>query len=45
MTRDIPQEPSSAYAIEGTQFHTLCEVEASKRLLHKEPREYAMERL
>lgn len=45
MCRDIPQEPTSVYAEEGTQFHTLCEVEASKRLLGQEPQEYAMDRL
>jgi len=45
MTRGIPEEPTSVYAEEGTQFHTLCEVEASRRLLDREPREYALERL
>lgn len=45
MTRDIPEGPSSIYAEEGTRFHTLCEVEASRRLLNKEPSEYAVDRL
>jgi hypothetical protein len=45
MTRDIPEEPSSIYAVEGTQFHTLSYVEASRRLLDKEPPEYALEYL
>ena len=45
MCRDVPESPSSKYAVEGTQFHTLCEIEASRRLLGKEPREYALERL
>lgn len=30
------------YAREGTQFHTLCEVEASRRILGKEPSDYAV---
>jgi hypothetical protein len=42
MTRDIPEEPTSVYAVEGTQFHTLCEVEASRRILDKEPSDYAV---
>ena len=45
MTRDIPEEPRNVYAEEGTQFHTLCEIEASRRLLRSEPQEYAIERL
>lgn len=45
MTRDIPEQPSSIYAVEGTQFHTLCEVEASRRILHQEPGEYAVDYL
>ena len=45
MTRDIPEEPSSIYAVEGTQFHTLCEVEASRRILNKEPSDYAVDYL
>lgn len=45
MTRDIPEGPTSIYAVEGTQFHTLCEVEASRRLLDREPSEYALQRL
>lgn len=44
MTRDIVSE-DSVYAREGTQFHTLCEVEATKRLLEDKPREYSVERL
>lgn len=44
MCRDIVDEPS-VYAQEGTQFHTLCEVEASRRLLGKEPPEYALDYL
>lgn len=44
MSRDIPDEQSdSVYALEGTQFHTLCEVEASRRLLGREPSDYALE--
>lgn len=44
MARDIPDEQSdSVYALEGTQFHTLCYVEASRRLLGMEPDEYALE--
>jgi hypothetical protein len=44
MARDIPDEQSdSVYALEGTQFHTLCEVEASRRILGREPSEYALE--
>lgn len=43
MCRDIRDEPSdSVYALEGTQFHTLCEVEASRRILGKEPSDYAV---
>ena len=42
MTRDIPQQPDSVYAREGTQFHVLCEVEASRRILGKEPSDYAV---
>lgn len=45
MCRDIPEQPTSVYAVEGTQFHTLCEVEASRRILDKEPSEYALGRL
>lgn len=45
MSRDIPEGPSSIYAEEGTRFHTLCEVEASRRLLNREPSEYAVDRL
>lgn len=45
MTRDIPRGEDSVYAREGTQFHTLCEVEVSRRILNKEPGEYSMERL
>lgn len=45
MCRDIPQQSDSIYAMEGTQFHTLCEVEASRRILHKEPADYAVEYL
>lgn len=44
MTRDIVSE-DSVYAREGTQFHTLCEVEATKRFLDEKPREYSVERL
>ena len=44
MTRDVVSE-DSIYAREGTQFHTLCEVEATKRLLEYKPREYSVERL
>lgn len=44
MARDVPDEQSdSVYALEGTQFHTLCEVEASRRILGREPSEYALE--
>lgn len=43
MCRDLPQQPSSVYALEGTQFHTLCEVEASRRILNKEPGEHALD--
>jgi Protein of unknown function (DUF2800) len=42
MTRDIESEVDSVYAREGTQFHTLCEVEASRRILSKEPGDYAV---
>ena len=42
MTRDIEGGPDSVYAREGTQFHTLCEVEASRRILDKEPSDYAI---
>lgn len=44
MSRGVPDEQSdSVYALEGTQFHTLCEVEASRRILGKEPSESALE--
>lgn len=33
MCRDLPPQPSSIYAIEGTRFHTLCEIEASRNFL------------
>jgi hypothetical protein len=33
MTRDIPYQPASIYAIEGTQFHTLCEITARQKFL------------
>jgi len=42
MTRDLPEQPDSVYAREGTQFHTLCEVEASRRILNQEPSAYAV---
>lgn len=45
MCRDIPEQPTNIYALEGTQFHTLCEVEASRRILNREPSEYAMQYL
>ena len=45
MCRDLPESEDSVYAREGTQFHTLCEVEASRRLLGTEPREYALQLL
>lgn len=41
MCRDLPREESSVYALEGTQFHTLCEVEARYRLLGGSQEEYA----
>lgn len=37
MCRDLPDEPSNDYAREGTDFHTLCEIEASHRLLGNGP--------
>ena len=40
MTRDLPQEESSVYAREGTQFHTLCELTARHRLLEGSDAEY-----
>lgn len=45
MCRSLPEEPDSVYAREGTDFHTLCEIEASNRLLNKEPGEYDLDRL
>lgn len=45
MTRDLPEQPDSPYAREGTQFHTLCEVTASHRLLGTEPPNYAVHKL
>jgi alkylated DNA nucleotide flippase Atl1 len=43
MCRDLPTEIESVYAREGTDFHTLCEIEASRRILGKEPGETEME--
>lgn len=45
MTRDLPAGPDSVYAREGTDFHTLCEIEASRRILHKEPGESDLDHL
>jgi hypothetical protein len=46
MSRDIPDEQSdSVYALEGTQFHLICYVEASRQILGMEPAEYALEYL
>ncbi len=45
MCRDLPSEVESVYAREGTDFHTLCEIEASRRILGKEPGDYALDRL
>jgi Protein of unknown function (DUF2800) len=45
MCRDLPSEIESVYAREGTDFHTLCEIEASRRILGKEPGDYALDRL
>jgi len=45
MCRDLPTQIESVYAREGTDFHTLCEIEASRRILNKEPSEYALDRL
>jgi hypothetical protein len=45
MTRDLPTQIDSVYAREGTDFHTLCEIEASRRILGKEPGDYALDRL
>ena len=45
MTRNLPESPDSVYAREGTDFHTLCEIEASRRILGKEPGDYALDRL
>ncbi|RPH37637.1 MAG: DUF2800 domain-containing protein, partial [Planctomycetota bacterium] len=45
MTRDLPESLDSVYAREGTDFHTLCEIEASRRILSKEPSDYALDRL
>jgi len=42
MVRDLPPQEDSVYAREGTQFHTLCEVVASRRILDKEPSDYAL---
>jgi len=42
MVRDLPPQEDSVYAREGTQFHTLCEVVASRRILDKEPSDYAV---
>lgn len=41
MCRDLPREESSVFAVEGTQFHTLCEVEARYRLLEGSAEDYA----
>jgi len=45
MTRDLPESIESVYSREGTDFHTLCEIEASRRILDKEPGEYELDRL
>jgi RecB family exonuclease len=45
MCRDLPSQVESVYAREGTDFHTLCEIEASRRILGKEPGDYALDRL
>lgn len=45
MTRDLPAGPDSVYAREGTDFHTLCEIEASRRILDKEPGESDLDHL
>ena len=42
MVRDLPTHIDSVYAREGTQFHTLCEVVASRRILEQEPADYAV---
>lgn len=45
MCRGLPDEIESVYAREGTDFHTLCEIEASRRILGKEPGDYDLDHL
>ena len=45
MTRNLPEQEGSVYAQEGTQFHTLCELTATYRLLKGSKRIYEQEYL
>lgn len=45
MARDLPAQEESIYALEGTQFHTLCELTARHRLLGGSDEEYTREYL
>lgn len=40
MCRDLPRDEGSVYALEGTQFHLLCEVTARYRLLGGSEEDY-----
>lgn len=45
MCRDIPRQPESVYAREGTQFHTLAELSAKYSILEGSESDYSQEYL